>query len=226
MSSTTLTKTSSKTPINPILYQIVHRTQGRVRLRVSDSIRNPDYTSRLKYFIGAFPFVTEVWIKPQALSVVVRYQSDRISNDGLQEQLAIAFQRAEIPTTVPHSTKALAERLGVAFQSLTWHRSQPDFSEWSRNRDPEGIGWNYDALAKTFQPGVSSDDRIIESPLKGRQLLWEVKSAASVKASAMFGKLAGEALGLILLGTTGMVVGAEVGAVVGEAIGAELASML
>jgi cation transport ATPase len=45
----------------------------------------------------------------------------------------------------------LAKRLGVSSQSLTSKRLKPEFSIWTQARDPEGIAWNFDPVAKRYR---------------------------------------------------------------------------
>ena len=44
----------------------------------------------------------------------------------------------------------LAKRLGVNTQTLTHYRSQPEFTEWSRIKDPQRIAWFFDQVSKSF----------------------------------------------------------------------------
>lgn len=46
----------------------------------------------------------------------------------------------------------LAKRLEVNSSTVYKHRSDPDFAEWSRSRDPQGIAWRYAPEAKRFFP--------------------------------------------------------------------------
>lgn len=46
----------------------------------------------------------------------------------------------------------LAKRLKVATQALTSQRTKPNFADWSKVRDPEGIAWKYDRTSKSFYP--------------------------------------------------------------------------
>lgn len=207
-------------------YQVVHATQGRIRLRVPRLANNSSYAERLERLLSSYLCVDEISINRPARSVVVRYQTSQISSYQLQEKLTIAFQKVDAPAVAPHSTSALAKRLGVSSQAITWHRSQPHFCEWSHERDPDHIAWSYDAASKSFYPIGLSGDRPSPSPSKGGQVLMALSGATSSKVGAMVGKFTGEALGWLLLGTAGMVMGAEVGAFVGEVVGAELGSML
>ena len=46
----------------------------------------------------------------------------------------------------------LAKRLDVHSSTVGKRKSDPDFSEWSQSRDPEGIAWEYSLLTKEFLP--------------------------------------------------------------------------
>jgi hypothetical protein len=46
----------------------------------------------------------------------------------------------------------LANRLGIASQAITPRRNQASFPDWSRELDPENIGWCYRASASCFEP--------------------------------------------------------------------------
>lgn len=46
----------------------------------------------------------------------------------------------------------LAKRLDVHSSTIGKRKSDPDFSEWSQSRDPEGIAWEYSSETKEFLP--------------------------------------------------------------------------
>ena len=46
----------------------------------------------------------------------------------------------------------LAKRLDVHSSTVGKRKSDPDFSEWSQSRDPEGIAWKYSPKTKEFVP--------------------------------------------------------------------------
>jgi hypothetical protein len=48
------------------------------------------------------------------------------------------------------SQQALARRLGISFRALNILRSKPNFTQWSRTKDPEQIGWVYVKPLKKF----------------------------------------------------------------------------
>jgi Cu2+-exporting ATPase len=44
----------------------------------------------------------------------------------------------------------LAKRLGLNSKTLSRQRSKPDFTNWSKAKDPEGIGWAYNPASRIF----------------------------------------------------------------------------
>jgi hypothetical protein len=46
----------------------------------------------------------------------------------------------------------LAKRFDVHSSTVYKRRTDPDFSEWSRSRDPEGIAWKYSPETREFVP--------------------------------------------------------------------------
>jgi hypothetical protein len=44
----------------------------------------------------------------------------------------------------------LAKRLDVHSSTVYKRRSEPNFSEWTRNRDPDGLAWGYDESTKEY----------------------------------------------------------------------------
>ncbi|MGV0027834.1 HMA2 domain-containing protein [Phormidesmis priestleyi] len=226
MSSLTFTQSLSDKAIATVPYGVVHQTKGRIRLRVPQLSQDPVYATRLEQFIKSYSFVTEVSLNSEARSLAVCYQSNQISSREIQEQIAIALHQATLPSLSPHTTSALAKRLGVASQALTWHRSQTDFAQWSRDRDPEAISWQYDAASKTFFTVGDCSTLTAQTTSKGQRILQTLGGVTTAKVGCMVGKLAGEVIGLGLLGSAGVVIGAEVGAFVGEIVGEVVGSEL
>jgi hypothetical protein len=52
--------------------------------------------------------------------------------------------------------KELAERLEVDPGTLTKNRTKPAFANWTRDRDPEGISWQYLSEVKRYTPVLST----------------------------------------------------------------------
>jgi hypothetical protein len=55
----------------------------------------------------------------------------------------------EVPTE-PLTAKALAHRLNVSPTTISKRKSKPDFPEWARSKDPEGILWTYSKTSHHF----------------------------------------------------------------------------
>ncbi|HEY9606299.1 MAG TPA: heavy metal translocating P-type ATPase [Allocoleopsis sp.] len=53
----------------------------------------------------------------------------------------------------PLTATALANRLKVSATTINRRKAKPDFSEWTRDRDPEGITWAYSHKSKLFMAG-------------------------------------------------------------------------
>jgi hypothetical protein len=56
------------------------------------------------------------------------------------------------------SARALSRRLGVdkSGGTVKSKRGESDFSEWTRGKDPEGIGWIYNEQDKQYHPIIDS----------------------------------------------------------------------
>ncbi len=221
MSAATLTPTTQAESIAAPSYQIAHVTVGRIRFRVPRLAVDSRYRDRLQRAIQLYPFVSEVSINAKAMSLTVCYQSGQVSEAVAQAKIESAILNPQEPKSLRCSTSALAKRLGVALQSINWQRSRMDFADWSQARDPEGIAWRYDADSKKFYPVEACSI----SPLQS-SFFQTLGCTTSEKVGGMVGKLAGEAIGLALLGSTGVIIGAEVGALLGEVVGAELGHLL
>ncbi|MGB6017186.1 MAG: hypothetical protein WBG32_20805, partial [Nodosilinea sp.] len=64
--------------------------------------------------------------------------------------------QAVAPLALSLTPVDLAQRLGCAAVDLFDHRTQPDFWQWSRDRDPDGCGWRYDADCDRYWPVLTS----------------------------------------------------------------------
>lgn len=56
------------------------------------------------------------------------------------------------PFSTPMTQAVLAKRLGVNTSSISRMQSKPNFSEWSQQKDPEGIAWVKSPDTKLFYP--------------------------------------------------------------------------
>ncbi|HIK30712.1 MAG TPA: hypothetical protein IGS17_13385 [Oscillatoriales cyanobacterium M59_W2019_021] len=46
----------------------------------------------------------------------------------------------------------LARRLQVSASTIGKRKLKPDFTDWARSKDPEGMGWRYSQVTKQFYP--------------------------------------------------------------------------
>lgn len=58
----------------------------------------------------------------------------------------------ETPQAQPMMRNDLAKRLGLTPSYLGQKRQMKEFTRWSRERDPDSIGWKFDARTKLFYP--------------------------------------------------------------------------
>ena len=61
-------------------------------------------------------------------------------------------------TGTPLIQSELAKRLDINPSTVGRHKSDPDFPEWSKTRDPDGIAWQYSPKTKMFVPLVVHQD--------------------------------------------------------------------
>jgi hypothetical protein len=68
-------------------------------------------------------------------------------------QIPLTEVSAEIPPSSPVVLiiqSELAKRLDVHSSTIYKRRSEPNFTDWTRNRDPEGIAWGYAEATKEY----------------------------------------------------------------------------
>ncbi|XWK89612.1 MAG: heavy metal translocating P-type ATPase [Phormidium sp.] len=92
---------------------------------------------------------------PKELSLVHLNGKSEYSKNG--SSVAVAEKNGNshshlnvIETTRSLTGKALAERLKVSVSTISKRKSQSDFSQWCKTKDPEGITWKYSAKSQLF----------------------------------------------------------------------------
>lgn len=77
-------------------------------------------------------------------------------SEPVAEELEALSREAIAPPETPQATALiqaeLAKRLDVHSGTLTKRKSDPSFGEWSRQKDPEGVAWQYAPKQKLFIP--------------------------------------------------------------------------
>jgi cation transport ATPase len=106
-----------------MIYQVVHSTLGRYRIRVPKLASDTEFSSNLKALVESFAFVTEVRINEAASSLIVGYKTSAISDAIALEKVVSCLYQAE----------------GVEFPLAETEVEEPDlkpeFNEW------QDLGW-------------------------------------------------------------------------------------
>ena len=80
--------------------------------------------------------------------------SNRYNSQPKQRRQANPYQQSQVEL-LALPTENLAPRLGLTPSSLATERenkSNKEFISWTRNRDPRGIGWEWNAKDKLYHP--------------------------------------------------------------------------
>jgi hypothetical protein len=80
---------------------------------------------------------------PTATPVVEEIESQ------FSQATAPAAPTTDRPVTIIIQSE-LAKRLDVHPSTIYKRRSEPDFTDWTRNRDPDGLAWGYAEVAKEY----------------------------------------------------------------------------
>lgn len=134
-----------------VYYFITANTLGKIfeASDDDDDSNNTQYLSQAKELF--FPVVTE----PETTNKTPEFLDDdeEIDEDYLPES---DYPKEAIPQTHPLFQSLiqseLARRLRVHSSTVMKRRDSPNFSEWSRRRDPEGVAWEYSPDTREFFP--------------------------------------------------------------------------
>lgn len=108
-----------------VLYEVIHWTPGRFRLRIPRLAYDDEYEHQLCYVLKHLNFVTELQINPMTRSVTVNYEAGDFPIAAIEEQLFQAIQMAAVtqipeawdtnttPSSEPSSEIDFVERLGL-----------------------------------------------------------------------------------------------------------------
>jgi hypothetical protein len=91
-------------------------------------------------------------LQSQLVPVPIIDAADVVKDLGTMLSTTLEPATAELQTDQSLTGRALAERLGTNESTLRGRKLKPDFPNWSRERDPDGIAWGYDAESKLFYP--------------------------------------------------------------------------
>ena len=106
-------------------------------------------THSIESFVPNPPPETEISIvEPIAPNPINLHQI--LTEEVVQHEPSVA---ATPPTDRPLVTiiqSELAKRLDVHSSTVYKRRSEPNFTDWTRNRDPEGLAWGYTEETKEY----------------------------------------------------------------------------
>jgi len=72
--------------------------------------------------------------------------------EGAEGAEEVEIPQHKQPPSASLIQSELAKRFDVHSSTVYKRRADPDFSEWSRSRDPEGIAWKYSSETREFVP--------------------------------------------------------------------------
>jgi hypothetical protein len=131
-------------------------------------------TATIPPIAQAIPIATEIVepISPPAISLTPPVSELSNLRQLFEEEPAPTTTLASVETTVPEPVvepvaeitpkslpdaplvtiiqSELAKRLDVHSSTIYKRRGEPDFTEWTRNRDPEGLAWGYAEADKEY----------------------------------------------------------------------------
>lgn len=88
-------------------------------------------------------------------SVKVRLDNgmeEDFSNVSIYESINDTSHSKAVNNLQPLSQRQLGKRLGISHTAIGKKQKLTIFTDWTRERDPEGIAWEYDEQSKLFQP--------------------------------------------------------------------------
>ena len=100
----------------------------------------------------AEPEPTESLNTEEALEPMPQAEPEQTESLDEQEDLWAEAADKEPQASQSLIQAELAKRLDVHSSTVGKRKSDPDFSEWSQSRDPEGMAWAYSAETKEFVP--------------------------------------------------------------------------
>lgn len=136
--------------LDDVFYQLIQRHQGQVTVldlalnaRLSATAARQFLDAKAREFTARFE-VTEqgdiIYVFPTLTA--------------LQTQVVETIPELQptVPCTKALTQAELARRLGVSAQTLRRKKYEADLLQWSRQKDPDQIGWCYEDSLKKFFP--------------------------------------------------------------------------
>lgn len=137
--------TDDSTPVRQVLdseIDIDERIEQAIASRLEAFQRNISYT--LEQYADRFEAYVEALEKGKQDSypTPATGKTDPIDSPAANN-LTTNSPKTKTKKTPQLSQAELARRLGCSSSTLSNRRDRPDFPQWSKSKDPEGIGWHY-----------------------------------------------------------------------------------
>jgi hypothetical protein len=139
------------TESNPVYYFVTSKTLGSI----FDASEPSEKSNEPRVFASAISQVQTA--PPKLVEVDTEAHTEVQPPPEVQEEplKAVAGEPLKLDKQLIFGSliqSELAKRLSVYSSTVYKRRNDPDFSEWSRNKDPEGIAWTYSPKTKEFFP--------------------------------------------------------------------------
>lgn len=138
-------KIQSKHDNQEIEINELHQKNGDLNLQVEilntqlKDASNPVNKFELKEDIAT----AEYW---EATALDIEKQATKVVNNLYE------IEDKAVNSLQPLSQRQLGKRLGISHQAISRYKLLTSLGDWTRQRDPEGIAWEYDEQSKLFQP--------------------------------------------------------------------------
>ncbi|MGF1493207.1 MAG: hypothetical protein ACFBSC_12295 [Microcoleaceae cyanobacterium] len=171
--------------LDEIFYQLVQENQGQVTpldLAMKSRLSGSEVQQYLEQ--KAIEFSAQFEITEEG-AIIYRFQTAQALKPGGKKTKTRTERMAKpaltpIPPKVPQDIKLfpiprssenrpslppclnqseLAKRLQVHPKTLSRWKTRPQFQQWSAEKDPDNIEWNYSPETRNFLPVVSSESR-------------------------------------------------------------------
>ena len=118
----------------------------------SDSVSIAEFNELRDLTIALSDSVKQIEDRLFTLSDNVIRSSDSVKQPVDEEPEQGQLDVFTVSDNVILNGKQLAERLGVTSSTITNHKNSSELLEWSKQKDPESIGWSYNPVTNKFSP--------------------------------------------------------------------------